>query len=65
MVQYDRDDELFNPTAMAAADARLAAHYRAAGAPDAYRAEFYPGPHKFDLEMQTSAFAWLKGQLGA
>lgn len=65
LVQYDRDDELFNPAAMEAADARLSAHYQTAGAPDAYRGEFYPGPHKFDLAMQAAAFAWLKGRLGA
>jgi len=65
LVQYDRDDELFPLDGMQAADARLSAHYRTAGAPDAYRGEFYPGPHKFDLEMQAAAFAWLKGQLGA
>jgi dienelactone hydrolase len=65
LVQYDRDDELFSPESMQAADTRLAQHYRAVGAPDAYRGEFYPGPHKFDMEMQESAFAWLKARLGA
>ena len=33
-----------------------------AGVPP-YAGQFYPGPHKFDLEMQTAAFDWLKAQL--
>ena len=65
LVQYDRDDELFSLASMQAADARLAEHYTAAGQPDAYRGEFYPGPHKFDVAMQESAFAWLKTRLEA
>ena len=35
----------------------------AASAPEAYRGEFYPGPHKFDLTMQEAAFGWLVRQL--
>lgn len=63
LVQYDLDDHLFTEEGMRAADARIAAHYRAVGAPDAYRGEFYPGPHQFDLPMQEAAFAWLARQL--
>jgi hypothetical protein len=48
---------------MRAADRRLAAHYQSVGRPQYYAGEFYPGPHKFDLAMQTSAFAWLKKYL--
>jgi dienelactone hydrolase len=65
LVQYDRDDALFIPEGMQAAHERLAAHYASVGAPAAYTGEFYPGPHKFDLEMQEAAFAWLMRQLGA
>ncbi len=61
LVQYNTDDELFSREAMIAADQRLATHYR--NTDDAYQGEFYPGPHKFDLDMQQSAFAWLKRQL--
>ncbi|MCZ7545588.1 MAG: hypothetical protein M5R40_19615 [Anaerolineae bacterium] len=60
LVQYDLDDALFPVAGMKAADARLVQHYASVGHPEAYRGEFYPGPHKFDLEMQASAFAWLK-----
>jgi dienelactone hydrolase len=65
LVQYDLDDELFPVAGMKGAHERLKEHYAYAGAPDAYAGEFYPGPHKFDLEMQRSAFAWLKARLGA
>lgn len=60
LVQYDRQDELFTEAGMRAADERLKAHYRSAGAPEAYTGQFYPGPHKFDLEMQQAAFEWFK-----
>jgi dienelactone hydrolase len=63
LVQYDLDDNLFTVEGMKAADARLAAHYQSVGRPDGYTGQFYPGPHKFDLEMQTAAFAWLKQRL--
>ena len=60
LVQYDLDDTLFTRPGMQAAHARLSAHYASAGSPQAYVGQFYPGPHKFDLEMQTAAFSWLK-----
>jgi dienelactone hydrolase len=63
MVQYDLDDELFTEEGMRAAHERIAAHYRSVGHPENYVGEFYPGPHKFDLEMQAAAFAWLKARL--
>jgi dienelactone hydrolase len=64
LVQYDQQDELFTPAGMRAADERLRAHYREAGAENAYTGQFYPGPHKFDLEMQEKAFGWFKEKLG-
>jgi dienelactone hydrolase len=63
LVQYDNEDNLFTPAGMRAAHKRLAGHYAAAGRSDAYTGQFYPGPHKFDLEMQAAAFDWLKTQL--
>jgi predicted esterase len=56
LVQYDRDDSLFTPDGMAAADAALRRAYGSAGT---YEGRFYDGPHKFDVEMQDEAFAWL------
>ena len=63
LVQYDLDDELFPVDGMRAAHERLGKHYRYAGNFENYTGEFYPGPHKFDVAMQTSAFAWLKRML--
>ncbi|MBI4023630.1 MAG: hypothetical protein HY360_01530 [Verrucomicrobia bacterium] len=59
MVQNDWDDPLYTVAGMKAAHRRIAAHYRSVGKPRCYAGEFFPGPHKFDLEMQRSAFAWL------
>jgi dienelactone hydrolase len=64
LVQYDLEDSLFTPEGMRAADARLALHYQSVGHPEAYTGQFYPGPHKLDLEMQAAAFSWLKEYLG-
>lgn len=63
LVQYDLDDKLFTEQGMRDADSRLRAHYASVSNPGAYVGQFYPGPHKFDLEMQASAFAWLKQSL--
>jgi dienelactone hydrolase len=63
LVQYDTEDDLFTLPGMRAAHARLADHFAHVGAPDAYTGQFYPGPHKFDLEMQTAAFDWLSRAL--
>lgn len=60
-VLNDADDQLFTPTGMRAADAILSEVYAKAGASEKYRCTFYPGPHKFDLEMQEDAFSWLDG----
>lgn len=63
LVQYDLEDDLFTKEGMQVAHERIALHYKNAGHAEHYVGEFYPGPHKFDLEMQKSAFAWLKAAL--
>jgi dienelactone hydrolase len=63
LVQYDVQDDLFTEAGMQAAHLRLQDHYARTGKPEAYVGQFYPGPHKFDLEMQSNAFEWLKRQL--
>jgi dienelactone hydrolase len=60
LIQYLLDDAQFTVAGMRGADARIAMHYCKVGAAEAYRGEFYPGPHRFDAEMQQSAFSWLK-----
>ena len=34
------------------------------GVREAYRGEFYPGPHRFDQTMQEAALIWLGGLFG-
>lgn len=63
LVQYDMQDNLFTEDGMRDAHMRLQEHYWNVGKPDAYTGQYYPGPHKFDLEMQAAAFAWLKEHL--
>ncbi|RMF01137.1 MAG: acetylesterase [Chloroflexi bacterium] len=63
LVQYDLDDELFTVEGMRAAHQRIAERYAGAGHPEAYTGQFYPGPHKFGLQMQRAAFAWLAASI--
>jgi dienelactone hydrolase len=60
LVQYDTEDDLFTLEGMRQAHERLTGHYLSASAPDRYTGQFYPGPHKFDQEMQEAAYAWLE-----
>ena len=50
---------MFTLPEMERADRILTEVYSKAGAPDRYHANFYDGPHKFDLAMQKDAFAWF------
>jgi hypothetical protein len=65
LVLNNNEDPLFTLAEMERADKMLADVFDKAGARDAYRASFYPGPHKFDRAMQQEAFdwfdRWLKG----
>ena len=58
LVQNCNEDSLYTMQGMQNADETLRAVYDKAGAPDQYEARFYPGGHKFDLEMQADAFCW-------
>jgi dienelactone hydrolase len=60
LVQYDTEDELFTLKGMQAAHQKLLEHYTHAGDLHAYTGQFYPGAHKFDVEMQESAFQWME-----
>jgi dienelactone hydrolase len=65
LVLNNLDDPLFTLPEMEHADAILREIYAKAGADQRYESRFFPGPHKFDLEMQAAAFdwfdRWLKG----
>jgi len=63
LVQYALADAMFTVKGMQDADARIAGYYARAAAPDAYKGEFYEGPHRFDVPMQQAAFAWLRSHL--
>lgn len=59
LVQYALDDGQFTADGMRASDNRAPALYAAHAVPDGYSSQFYAGPHRFDLEIQDTAFEWL------
>lgn len=59
LVLNNRHDDLFTLPEMERADAILKDVYEKVGAGQHYRGSFYPGPHKFDLDMQAEAFEWF------
>jgi len=60
MVQYDKEDSLYALKGQVEADKKLKAIYRKSGFKNNYSGKFYPGPHKFDAQMQEEAFAWFE-----
>jgi len=62
LIQYDREDELFTLDGMQNAHQAIATIYQDNGVSENYTGQFFPGPHKFDAEMQDSAFEWLDQQ---
>ncbi|HEX6224674.1 MAG TPA: prolyl oligopeptidase family serine peptidase [Chryseolinea sp.] len=65
MVLNDSEDQLFTLHEMKRADKILKDVFSKAGAEDRYKCLYYPGPHKFDRQMQTDAFAWFDRWLRA
>ncbi|HVW83360.1 MAG TPA: hypothetical protein VHB50_01720 [Bryobacteraceae bacterium] len=65
LVLNNHEDQLFTVSEMERADRILGDVYRKAGAPERYRMRFYPGPHKFDRDMQAEAFRWFDRWLKA
>ncbi len=59
MVLNDSDDYLYTLPEMKKADTILAEVFKKANASDRYKCSYYPGPHKFDAQMQDEAFAWF------
>jgi dienelactone hydrolase len=64
MVQYDRDDPLWALAGQEAAHEKLTRIFARMDAPAAYSGVFYPGPHKFDRDMQRDAFDWMDRWIG-
>ena len=63
MVLNCREDALYTMPEMERADEILRQTFVRGGAASMYRSRFYPGGHKFDLEMQVDAFAWFDSHL--
>ena len=59
LVLNNSEDQLFTLPEMQRADRILKDVYGKAEASERYRGSFYPGPHKFDLEMQKEGFEWF------
>lgn len=65
LVLNDIDDQLYTINEMKRADGILKEVFEKAGASDRYKGSFYPGPHKFDKQMQKEAFDWFDRWLKA
>jgi dienelactone hydrolase len=52
-------DDLYTLNEMKMADGILYELYHKANVDACYKCSYYPGPHKFDAQMQIEAFAWL------
>lgn len=59
LVLNDEEDDLYTLQEMKRADSILKEVYAKANASDRYQCSFYPGPHKFDIKMQSEAFNWF------
>jgi hypothetical protein len=65
MVLNNTEDSLFTLAEMRRADEILQSVYDKAGSAETYTCQFYPGPHKFDAQMQRDAFEWIDRWLKA
>lgn len=65
LVLNDSDDTLYTLPEMNRAEKILAEVFKKAGAQDRFKCSYYPGPHKFDAEMQEEAFNWFDRWLKA
>jgi dienelactone hydrolase len=59
LVLNDEEDDLYTLSEMKQADKILSEVYKKAKAANHYKCSYYPGPHKFDKEMQGEAFDWF------
>ncbi len=59
LVQATTEDPLFTLSYVRRAETILSEVYACHGQQDGFRMEYYPGPHKFDRDMQNQAFEWF------
>ncbi len=65
LVLNDNEDVLYTLPEMQRAETILKEVYKKAGAENALKCSYYPGPHKFDAAMQHEAFDWFDKWLKA
>lgn len=65
LVLNDSDDQLYTLPEMNRAEKILAEVYKKAGSENKFKCSYYPGPHKFDANMQAEAFNWFDKWLKA
>jgi dienelactone hydrolase len=65
LVLNDSEDQLYTLPEMKRAEQILTEVYKKAGAENKFKCSYYPGPHKFDSNMQTEAFYWFDKWLKA
>jgi dienelactone hydrolase len=63
MALYDNEDGLFPYAGQVEAHQKLTNIFAKMGQPEKYVGKFYPGRHKFDVQMQEDAFDWLEREL--
>jgi dienelactone hydrolase len=59
LVLNDREDALFTMPEMVNAENILKEIYVKAKFPEHFKCSYFPGPHKFDEDMQKEAFGWF------
>lgn len=59
MTLSNNEDDLYTLPEMKRADKILKEVFEKAGAKECYKGMFYPGDHKFDIQMQKDAFNWF------
>jgi dienelactone hydrolase len=59
MVQFCEQDELFSPEGQKISNEKLGKIFKKMGKPELYSGLFFPGGHRFDIQMQDLAFDWF------
>ena len=65
LVLNNSEDQLYTLPEMQAAEKILGEVYKKAGKESNFKCSYYPGPHKFDSQMQSEAFSWFDRWLKA
>ena len=60
LVLNNSSDQIFDLDEMKQAEQYLSDVYEKAGETEKFKAEYYPGNHKFDGPMQDSAYKWMQ-----